>query len=359
MFNSFDTLCMQRALDISKLGKGSVAPNPLVGCVIAYDHKIISEGFHTMFGKPHAEPEAIHKVKDQEVLKKSTLYVTLEPCNHVGKTPACTDLIYSKNIPRVVVATRDPNPLVSGKGIQRLINAGIQVEVGLLEKEAMFINRRFFTWHIQNRPYVILKWAQSKDRFINQVHQGISKQVPISGEYAQMLSHQWRSKEQAILVGTNTVLTDNPRLTNRKWVGNNPLRIFIDKQLKVDKNYHLLSDEFPTVIFHSSTSLIQKIPHKEFIYVKDDDQFMNTILQHLYLKNIQSVIIEGGSAILQTFIDLNIWDEARVFSSSNIYLLEGIRSPNLSTIPSKTFDYKTDSLDIFYNNQQLYALGIS
>lgn len=313
-------LFMQRALELALLGIGKVSPNPMVGCVIVHDNVIIGEGWHQAFGKSHAEPNAIAQVKDKALLKNATLYVTLEPCAHFGKTPPCANLIIDKQIPRVVIANLDPNPLVAGKGLKLLQEAGVEVTVGLLAQKATWLNRRFFTYINHQRPYVILKWAETSDGFIARENHD-SKWI--SGELSRKLVHKWRTEEDAILVGKNTALYDNPQLTSRDWQGKNPLRIVIDKNLDLPSHLYLFDKSVKTICINA----LKSEEGNFLVYQKVDFNILGTeILKVLYQHHIQSVIIEGGSATLQYFIDNHLWDEARVFVAPATFE-KGLRAP--------------------------------
>lgn len=312
---------MQRCFQLAALGLGKVAPNPLVGSVVVYNNSIIGEGYHQQYGQAHAEVNAIASVKNKNLLKHATLYVNLEPCSHFGKTPPCADLIIRHQIPQVVICNKDPNPLVAGKGIAKLEAAGIQVIKGVLEKEGWWLNRRFFTFHTEKRPYIILKWAQSTDGFITK---GNDKQYWITGDTAKKLSHQWRSEEQAILVGTQTVLTDNPQLNNRYF--NNaqqPLRVVIDKNLIIPESSFVLDNTQPTLVFNA----IKNLQAENTSYIKINfDNSVSEMLAVLYNRNIQSLIVEGGAKTLNTFIQQNAWHEARILTG-NIAFEQGIAAP--------------------------------
>ncbi|MCL2682205.1 MAG: bifunctional diaminohydroxyphosphoribosylaminopyrimidine deaminase/5-amino-6-(5-phosphoribosylamino)uracil reductase RibD [Bacteroidales bacterium] len=294
---------MQRCFQVAQNGLGYVAPNPLVGCIIVHEGKIISEGFHQQYGKNHAERNAILHVKDENLLKNSTLYVNLEPCSHFGKTPPCADFIIEKQIPKVVVSNLDSNPEVGGKGVERLRNAGVEVITGVLEDDGRFLNRRFFTYIEKKRPYIILKWAESLDGFMYS-----ETKRWITNEAMRNLVHKWRSEESAIMVGTNTVLIDNPHLNVRAYFGKNPLRITIDKNHKLAKDLLFFDNSQPTKIYE-----ISDIPE---------------ILIDLHAQNIQSMIIEGGAKLLLNFIQQNLWDEARILTG-NKYLHHGLKAPKI------------------------------
>ena len=337
---------MKRCLELARLGAGKVAPNPMVGCVIVFNGKIIGEGFHRKYGEAHAEVNAINSVKNKELLKESTLFVTLEPCAHFGLTPPCSDLIIEKQIPKVIIGTIDPFAAVAGKGIEKLKKAGIQVEVGFLEKECREINKRFFTFHEKSRPYIILKWAQTQDKFIDieRTLEEYGAPTWITGDLALRLVHKIRSEESAILIGRKTAEKDNPSLSVRHWSGKNPLRLVIDKQLQLNQSLNIFDGSEKTIIFNTlKNEVIGNLS-----YIKTDAA-KNTILQvleELYRQNILSVIVEGGKQLLESFIELNLWDEAHVFVGSKFFG-SGVQAPKLKgkLIASEHLD--NDRLFIF------------
>lgn len=320
---------IKRCFQLAKNGLGNVAPNPMVGCVIVLNDEIIGEGFHTQLGFPHAEVQAINSVHDHELLKNATLYVNLEPCSHHGKTPPCADLIISKGIKKVVISNGDPNPLVNGKGIEKLRNSGIEVITEVLEKEGLELNRRFFTFHTQKRPFIILKWAQTADGFIDKVRANNDfGSFQISGKEAQMLNHQWRTEESAILIGSKTALIDNPSLTARLVSGKNPLRIVIDQFLTTPSSHHLLADTEPLLVFNAMET--KTVFNKQLIQLDFNFPVLPHIISYLHYLNIQSVIVEGGAFTIQQFIDANLWDEARVFQS-NKPIQNGLKAPSIQS----------------------------
>ena len=337
---------MQRALDLAALGEGNVAPNPLVGCVITYNDKIIGEGYHQKYGQAHAEVNAINSVFDKNLLKNSTFYVSLEPCSHFGKTPPCADLLIKYQPKKVVICNLDSNPLVTGKGIEKLKNAGIEVINGVLEAQGKFINRRFFTFMEKKRPYIFLKWAQTSDGFV--AHS--NEKTQISNPHTRPHTHKWRTHEAAIMVGTNTAKIDNPRLDVRFWAGNNPIRIFIDKNLSISPESHLLDQKIPTLCYN-----LLKNETKEnltFISLKENDfseNFLENILEDLYKRKIQSVMVEGGTALLNTFLEKNIWDEIAIFQSKKQFF-EGTKAPKLNISPNKIIPIQEDNLLHYFNN---------
>ncbi|MGC4040208.1 MAG: bifunctional diaminohydroxyphosphoribosylaminopyrimidine deaminase/5-amino-6-(5-phosphoribosylamino)uracil reductase RibD [Flavobacterium sp.] len=338
---------IKRCIELAKNGLGTTYPNPMVGSVIVYDGKIIGEGWHKKSGQPHAEVNAVNSVKDKSLLSKATIYVSLEPCSHFGKTPPCADLIIRHKIPNVVIGTIDPNSQVAGNGIKRLQENGLNVTVGVLEKECRELNKRFFTFHNKKRPYILLKWAESQDGFIAPFIKSKKEPVWISNEFSRQLVHKWRSEEQAILVGTNTVLDDNPKLDVRDWTGNNPVRVVLDRTGKITDDYFVKDCKTRTIIITERENLTstENCIYENTIF---DIRLTKTITHILYQYGIQSMIIEGGRQTLQAFIDDNLWDEARVFIGST-RLKEGIEAPVLN----KDFQIKSvkeDQLKLYFNH---------
>ncbi|GGD05598.1 bifunctional diaminohydroxyphosphoribosylaminopyrimidine deaminase/5-amino-6-(5-phosphoribosylamino)uracil reductase RibD [Hyunsoonleella pacifica] len=327
---------IERCLQIAKNGLGITRPNPMVGCVIVVHNKIISEGYTSAYGGNHAEVNAINAIKDKSVLKKATLYVTLEPCSHYGKTPPCSDLIIKHQIPNVVIGCIDDNEQVAGKGVKRLMEAGIDVVVGVFEHKCKLHHKRFFTFHNKKRPYIILKWAETRDGFIAPKSKLKQEPVWITNTFSRQLVHLWRTEEQAILVGTNTVLEDNPSLTSRAWVGKNPIRVIIDKNNKLQKNLNIFNSEAETIVIN-----------------KDNADFSKPlgiqICNVLFEKNINSVIVEGGSQTLQTFIDEHLWDEARVFKGRPNFK-DGIKAPKITGKLIYENEIQNDILNIYSND---------
>jgi diaminohydroxyphosphoribosylaminopyrimidine deaminase/5-amino-6-(5-phosphoribosylamino)uracil reductase len=320
---------IKRCIELAENGFGTTYPNPMVGSVIVYDDKIIGEGWHRKAGEPHAEVNAIRSVKDKSLLKKATIYVSLEPCSHFGKTPPCCDLIIEHKIPNVVVGTVDPNEKVAGNGIKKLIASGANVVVGVLEKECNELNKRFFTFHQQKRPYIILKWAESQDGFLSpekEINQD-RKPIWITNQYSRQLVHKWRSKEQAILVGTKTVIDDNPKLNVRDWAGNNPVRVVLDQNNRISKDSFIFDNSVKTIIFTKS-EINFSAENTTFERIDFNENMIPSILSVLYQNQIQSIIIEGGLQTLQSFIDQNIWDEARIFVGKTIFE-NGTKAPVL------------------------------
>ncbi|MDX2189215.1 MAG: bifunctional diaminohydroxyphosphoribosylaminopyrimidine deaminase/5-amino-6-(5-phosphoribosylamino)uracil reductase RibD [Bacteroidota bacterium] len=333
---------MKRAIELALKGLGSVSPNPMVGAVLVVDNQIIGEGYHMKYGGPHAEVHAIESVSDKELLNKSTLYVTLEPCNHFGKTPPCTELIINNQIKNVVIGSVDPNPIVSGKGIKKLEENGISVTKDILEKECQLLNCRFHTFHLQKRPYIILKWAETANGFIANTDYN-SKWI--SNKYSRKLVHKWRSEEDAVLVGFNTAWYDNPQLNVRDWNGRNPIRILLDRHLEIPGNYHLLNQSEKTIIFNT----IENDKSNKVEYIKINEWSVNEIVKKLYEHNIQSIIIEGGANTIQKFFDENMWDEARVFQGVTTYD-NGIKAPVLKNAKmTNAENIQNDTLTYFQN----------
>ena len=339
---------IKRCIELAKNGLGTTYPNPLVGSVIVYNNQIIGEGWHKKSGEPHAEVLAIHSVKDKSLLSKATIYVSLEPCSHFGKTPPCANLIMEHNIPNVVIGTLDPNEKVAGNGLKKLVEAGLNVTIGILEEECQELNKRFFTFHIKKRPYIILKWAESQDGFIAPEDKETQAPVWISNAYSRQLVHKWRSEEQAILVGTKTVLDDNPKLNVRDWTGTNPIRIVIDRTNCIPKESYIFDNEVKTIVITE----LEQVSVKEnvvFETINFETNSTGQILDVLYKNNIHSVLIEGGRATLQRFIDENYWDEARVFIGK-IAILNGTKAPLLKSKPIEKKALLNDELIQFRNH---------
>ncbi len=314
---------IHRCLQLAAAGAGNTAPNPMVGAVLVYQDRIIGEGYHEKNGGPHAEVNCLNSVaaENKSLIPESTIYVSLEPCAHFGKTPPCADLIIKNNIRKVVIGVRDPFPEVDGKGIEKLQRAGIEITTGILEREAREINRRFFRFHQSKRPYIILKWAQTADRIIGDTN----KRLMISGQATNLLVHRWRAEEAAILVGANTALRDDPLLTTRLWPGKNPVRIVLDPQCRLPLDLRVFNGESETVIFNNSRS--DKNFHGEWIMLSDTADFISELCDNLYLRNIQSVLIEGGADTLNRFIAAGTWDEARTITATKTFAGSGISAP--------------------------------
>ncbi|MET3113815.1 diaminohydroxyphosphoribosylaminopyrimidine deaminase/5-amino-6-(5-phosphoribosylamino)uracil reductase [Pedobacter sp. CG_S7] len=349
-----DELYMQRCLELAQTGIASVSPNPMVGCVIVKGHKIIGEGYHSKFGQAHAELNAVNAVIAQygtqaaSLLKDATVYVTLEPCAHFGKTPPCADLLIRHEVKKVVISNNDPFPDVDGKGISKLKNAGIEVHQGVLENECRQLNRRFFTRIEKQRPYIILKWAQTANGYFAPLNS--SKQW-ISTPLAKRLVHKWRSEEDAILVGKKTIIADNPQLTTREWEGKNPIRLVIDKNLEIPFEKHIYNKEAKTIVFNEvQTNVIQNI---HYIQMEDMKYYLaQKIAFQLYLMDVQSVIIEGGANILNQFISSGLWDEARVFNAAKNWET-GVYAPQINGLITEVIPINLDKLIIYKNWQSI------
>ena len=318
-----DALFMRRALDLARLGTGYARPNPLVGCVVTHQGRIIGEGWHRQHGGPHAEVNALASVENQDLLRESRVYVTLEPCAHHGKTPPCADLLIEKGVPEVVICNEDPFPLVAGRGIEKLRAAGIKVETGLLAEEGRWLNRRFFTFHEKKRPYLVLKWAESADGFLAGRY---FQTVKISSPQAGLLTHQWRAEEAGILVGTRTALHDNPHLNVRDWPGPQPTRLAIDKNLCLPPTHHLLDGSQPTRLYtYRQRNNRENLNHITF---SEADDLLPQVLHDLYQQHIQSVLVEGGPTVLNNLIDSGTWDEIRIFRAP-LRIGHGIAAPRV------------------------------
>tara|TARA_B100001121_G_scaffold130305_1_gene114249 strand:+ start:791 stop:1810 length:1020 start_codon:yes stop_codon:yes gene_type:complete len=339
---------MKRCIELASNSIGYTYPNPLVGAVVVYKNKIIGEGYHAKYGESHAEVKAINNVKDKRLLKDSILYVNLEPCNHYGKTPPCTEAIINNNIKKVVIGSEDPNNLVNGSGIAKLKSNGCNVSVGIMNKECTELNKRFFTYHNHKRPYIILKWAESKDRFISPIksNETLGKVNWISGEDAKKLSHKWRSEEHSILVGVQTIIDDNPILTTRFVKGRSPLRFVLDPNLRIPLDSRILSDTVKTIILSKKENKL--IPN----YTKEIEfGNINEIIESLYNMNIQSILVEGGTKTINHFLNNNLWDSIRVFQS-NIELGRGIKGPDINL---KKFNLKNIGNDKLYQVDRLIS----
>lgn len=340
---------MMRCIQLAKNGLGTTYPNPLVGSVIVHNTTIIGEGWHYQAGQPHAEVHAVKSCKDTLLLSEATIYVSLEPCSHFGKTPPCVNLIISEGIKKVVIGTTDPNPKVAGQGIKRLMEAGCDVVVGVLEDDCNQLNKRFFTFQQKKRPYIILKWAQTADGFVAPQTKKEQKPVWITNEFSRQLAHKLRAQEQAILIGTNTAKEDNPSLTTRDWFGNNPLRVVLDRKNSLDKKLAFYTDDLPTLMLTEQPTESAGNTSFEVLDFKKEIALHSCNL--LYKKGIQSVLVEGGSKTLQTFIDANLWDEALVFVGKATYT-KGIKAPVFDGALVKQNELAEDVL-FYYKNSTL------
>jgi diaminohydroxyphosphoribosylaminopyrimidine deaminase/5-amino-6-(5-phosphoribosylamino)uracil reductase len=334
-----DEKYMKMCIDLASKGFPKAMPNPLVGCIIVYRDKIIGTGYHQVYGENHAEVNAINSVEDKSLLNDSTLYVTLEPCVHFGKTPPCANLIVQSKIPRVVIGSLDTFSEVNGKGIEALREAGVTVKTSVLEGECRALNKRFYTFHEKKRPYIILKWAKSSDGLIAPKNQ--TEPFWMTGKESKKLVHQWRGEETAILVGKNTVIIDNPLLTTREIKGDNPIRILIDKNLSLATNYAVFNNEATTLVVNESKESQRHVK-------VDFNSFFPSLMKALHQRGIQSLIVEGGAITLNSFIASNYWDEARVFTSKKI-LGNGIQSPVIELDINENTFIDNDKLDYYFN----------
>ena len=336
---------MKRCLELAQKALGRVAPNPLVGSVIVHGNSIIGEGYHNIYGGPHAEVNAINSVQRRDLLKTSTLFVNLEPCAHFGKTPPCADLIIESKIPRVVVAMCDPNPLVSGRGIERMKNAGIEVIEGICEAEAHRLNRRFLTHQLEKRPYIILKWAQSADGFMDRERaNNANPEINwISHPRTKKLVHLWRSQEQAILVGKQTIINDNPQLDTREIDGPSPLRIILAGDAAIPANAKVLTDGNPTLLFNTERSEIKGAAE----WIKTEKNNLTEVLKNLSERRISSILVEGGAKILSNLIAQDLWDEARIIQSESI-LTSGLKAPAIDLRNSHAEMYGSDKISTVF-----------
>lgn len=332
---------ISRCIELAKNGLGSTYPNPLVGSVVVYEDCILGEGWHTKQGEAHAEVLAIKGVAARKFLEKATLYVSLEPCSHYGKTPPCADFILHTGIKKVVIGTPDPYPAVAGKGITKLIEGGCEVIVGVLEDSCKELNRRFFTYHLKKRPFVILKWAESQDGYMvsathkNRVASGAAPAKPewLSNVYCRQLVHKWRTEEQAVLVGGKTVWYDNPSLTARDWVGANPVRVVVSRQGVFPKDCAIQDGSAPTIFISDKKVFMDSGNTGSYEFIDFTKDVAHQIVQVLYNRGLQSIIIEGGAQMLHTFIEEGLWDEARVFTGTR-FLMEGDTAPVVVAKPA-------------------------
>ncbi len=348
-----DKIYMQRCLELAEKGRPTTPPNPMVGSVIVYNGKIIGEGYHIKSGQPHAEINAINSVRDKSLLKKSTLYVNLEPCSHYGKTPPCAVKIAELGIPRVIIGIRDFSAKVNGKGIKILRDSGVEVTEGVLEKESYNLNRRFFVNQLEKRPYIILKWAKTADGYIDYSEKSIAKVNWITDDFSRMLVHKWRSEETAILVGKNTVIRDNPSLTVREWyAGKQPVRIIITTEAKgLSGNYTVFDGKSSTLLVATKQTGIKLQGAK---IVDAEGLSLHKIMQKLYAEhNVYSVIVEGGKFTLEKLIEAGLWDEARVFTGTKVKFGNGIKSPELPVAPDHTELRNGVLLEYCYNDKSL------
>ena len=337
---------MARCIALAKGGKGNTSPNPMVGAVVVHQGRIIGEGYHRKCGEAHAEVNAIASVKDESLLKDSTIYVSLEPCSHYGKTPPCAELIIKKGIPRVVVGCLDPFPQVSGRGVRMLREAGIEVVTGVMEEEARALNKAFIMMQNQHRPYIYLKWAQSRDGFIDRLRNDVSEPVTVlSSPETTRLVHQLRSEVAAIMVGTRTALLDNPSLTVRHWAGKSPVRVVLDRNLRIPSSYKLFDGSVRTLVFTAKEA--ENRENVEYITIDFERSVIRQVLDQLAERKLDSLLVEGGTQLLQSFIDENIWDEARV-ETAPVCLGEGVKAP---TISGRSVVHLTETLTLHYSTK--------
>lgn len=347
---SNDEIYINRCITLARYAEGKVAPNPLVGAVVVCNGTVIGEGYHRQYGKPHAEVNAINSVANKEMLRRSTLYVNLEPCSHYGKTPPCADLIVGSGIPKVVIGMRDVNPKVNGNGIRILRNAGIDVVEGILEAECRQLNRRFITFIEQRRPFVVLKWAQTADGFLDGIRYNSElSPLKISNAVTKTLNHQIRTQEAAIMIATRTALLDNPHLTVRKWTGTNPIRLLVDRSLKIPSHYNIFDQTAETIIFNEKK--YDKKPYVEYIKLDFAQNIIPQILDFLYSRNIQSIIVEGGRQLLESFIESGLWDECHIESSQQV-IGKGVQAPILKQkTAEKGHLFGKNSYFVYTNNK--------
>ena len=345
-----DTIYMNRCLQLASFGAGYVSPNPMVGAVLVCDGKIIGEGYHQKYGKAHAEPNVIQAVEDKTLLKKATLYVNLEPCAHFGKTPPCANLIVECGIPCVVIGTLDPNPQVVGRGVEILKKAGVEVRVGVLEEECRALNKRFFTYQTQKRPYIVLKWAQTQDGFIDKIRNDASESpLQISNFVTRQLAHKLRSENQSILIGTNTAILDNPSLTVRHWSGKNPVRLILDHRRRIAVDYLEKYEQLPTIIFTEQPS--DDKPNLRFVKMDFSENVLEQLISIIYDEKIHSVLVEGGAQLLNSFIEKGCWDEAYV-EVAPVRIAEGVPVPVLSMQPASRKTVENHEC-LFFQNEYI------
>jgi len=337
-----DSIFIKRCLQLAANGRATCAPNPMVGAVVVHQGLIIGEGWHHKAGELHAEPNAIRSVKNPELLKTSTLYVNLEPCSHYGKTPPCVDLIIAKKIPRVVVGCLDPFPQVCGRGVSKLRAAGIDVAVGVEEAACLELNRHFIRFHRKKRPYIILKWAQTADGFLDfsRISSDRKQPLKISTPFTQMLVHKLRTESDVVLVGTNTAILDNPALTVRSWTGKSPVRAVLDRQMVLPKDSVLLNGRNPTIVYTSKAD--KEEGNISWVHIDFNENVINQILQDLYSRNLQTLLVEGGASTFASFLRMGLWDEIHTETSSQ-RIGHGISAPDLSGI--SLFEKKSMNFD--------------
>lgn len=341
-----DKLFIQRSFDLARLGGAKVSPNPMVGAVIVAENRIIGEGFHKGYGEPHAEVNAVNNVKpqDRHLLPQSTIYISLEPCCIHGKTPPCTDLILDQKIPEVVISAIDRSPEVNGKSLKMLNEAGITVTQGVLPEVGAQLSQPRTTYVCRKRPYVILKYARSKDGFMAKNN---GDQVWISNDFTNRLTHKWRGEVNAIMVGTRTALQDNPSLTNRLFFGKNPVRVVLDKDLQLDKKLKIFDRQAKTIVFNEKENL--ELDNIYRVKIAFDEQLIHNVLAVLYQHKIGTLLVEGGATLLDSFYHDNLWDEARIITSAN-YLIDGLTAPMPAKVPSHSFPLESDEISVYLND---------
>lgn len=342
---------MVRAIELARLGMGQVAPNPMVGCVIVHNGLIIGEGYHRKYGEAHAEVNAVRSVKNRSLLAESTMYVTLEPCSHFGKTPPCADMIVEMGIPRVVVGSIDPNEKVAGKGLEKLQAAGCELITGLMEEECNRMNRRFLTFHSKKRPYIILKWAQTEDGFIDKARseEEFGQPTWITNDLSRIAVHKMRTDEASILVGTKTAMKDNPSLTVREWSGNHPLRILLDRNGILDSSTALLDQSTETIVFTEME--MESKPNLEYSRINFGPEMLGEINTLLFNRGIQSLLIEGGKSLLESYMKQGLWDEARVYIG-NARFGSGIKAPETDWILDREEPLDDSLMRIYYRKDE-------
>lgn len=342
-----DKIYMRRCFELARKGLGMTKANPLVGAVIVYEDRIIGEGYHHEYGGPHAEVNAIRSVKDLSLLPEATLYCSLEPCSHHGKTPPCSMLIQQKGFKRVIISNTDPFPSVNGKGIKHLEDAGIEVELGCLEEEGKHLNRRFLHYVNYRRPYVILKWAQTADGFIDLEREPGDQEGPrwISDEVSRTLVHKWRSEESAIMVGTSTILSDNPSLTVRRWSGENPVRITFDRNGRLSNSAQIFDGKTETILF---TGVQRNYAGRIQLVHADPSYEMVDVMEELFDRQIVSVFVEGGAKLHKSFLESGLWDEARVFTGKMLFT-QGIKAPEINEDVDEILKIGETKLEVYRN----------
>lgn len=343
---------MERCLQLAVLGSGFTAPNPMVGAILVHQGKIIGEGYHAKFGEAHAEVNCIRSVqeKDKHLIAESTLYVSLEPCAHTGKTPPCADLIIKEKIPLVVIGCRDPFPEVDGKGIEKLKSQGVKLIYPVLEENCRAINKRFLTFHGRKRPYIVLKWAQSANGKIAAENK---KRILISNEYSNRIVHKWRTEEAGILIGSATAESDNPQLTARLWKGKNPVRIILDRNNNLSSSLNIFDRQVPTIMLNTKKESTE--PNLRYKKINHPETTIKEILEGLYAENILSVLVEGGAKLLNLFFESDLWDELRIITNNSLQIDQGLAAPEIRhAVLTKKEDYFSDSIAYYKNVKSIF-----